>query len=363
MKKPLFVPSSNEKPELLTISFEDDPQGSLGAQLINCDKGEPFEMFSPGFAQIGRLLDGETVARKSGVRVGDVIVAVNGAGFRRFAADFDDSEVTNLSKDSYIPNDNNVLHLGRGEAYDALLTKIKTIKSAGSPPLVLSLERYAWDAKVNSWPRFLKARDGDVPAAMKLLQDHENWKTRNLPMDLTRDGLQEVLRLKAVAEIVDGESKGFPPAVYVNFAKLQAMDSINFEDVSKAFVIFTEILLARAKDPRNPQVNQFIDTTGVGISSGLRTDLIRKIYDVFEANYPECLGKMVMYPVSNLLGKTIRQMLKFVNDNTQNKFVITDNLSDVCDAMGWDQEEIESCGGVKEFMHKHEEIGADLILE
>lgn len=38
MKKPLFVPSSNEKPELLTISFEDDPQGSLGAQLINCDK-------------------------------------------------------------------------------------------------------------------------------------------------------------------------------------------------------------------------------------------------------------------------------------------------------------------------------------
>ena len=99
-------------------------------------------MFSPGFAQIGRLLEGETVARKSGVKVGDVIVAVNGSGFRRFASDFDDSEVTNLSKDSYIPNDNNVLHLGRGEAYDALLTKIKTIKSAGSPPLVLSLERY-----------------------------------------------------------------------------------------------------------------------------------------------------------------------------------------------------------------------------
>jgi len=105
-------------------------------------QGEPFEMFSPGFAQIGRLLDGETVARKSGVMVGDVIVAVNGAGFRRFASDFDDSEVTNLSEDSYIPNDNNVLHLGRGETYDALLTKIKTIKSAGSPPLVLSLERW-----------------------------------------------------------------------------------------------------------------------------------------------------------------------------------------------------------------------------
>jgi hypothetical protein len=38
MQKPLFVPTSNEEPQLLTISFEDDPQGSLGAQLINCDK-------------------------------------------------------------------------------------------------------------------------------------------------------------------------------------------------------------------------------------------------------------------------------------------------------------------------------------
>jgi hypothetical protein len=38
MQKPLFVPTSDEKPQLLTISFEDDPQGSLGAQLINCDK-------------------------------------------------------------------------------------------------------------------------------------------------------------------------------------------------------------------------------------------------------------------------------------------------------------------------------------
>ena len=112
-------------------------------------------MFSPGYAQIGRLLEGETVARKSGVEVGDVIVAVNGSGFRRFASDFDESEVINLSKDSHIPNDNNVLHLGTCEAYDALLTKIKTIKSAGSPPLVLSLERYVSFYPFNSGTRQL----------------------------------------------------------------------------------------------------------------------------------------------------------------------------------------------------------------
>lgn len=198
---------------------------------------------------------------------------------------------------------------------------------------------------------------------MKMLQDHENWKTQNLPMDLTRDGLQEVMRLKAVAEVDVGENKDLPPTVYVNFSKLVTMDSVNIDDVCKAFVIFTELMLVRSKDPRNPQVNQFIDLTGVGVSSGFRTELIRKIYEVFESNYPECLGKMVMYPVSTVLGTTVRHMLKFVNESTQNKFVLTNNLSEVCEAMGWDQEEIETCGGVKEFMHKHEEAGADLILE
>ena len=70
MPNPIFLSTSSEKPQLLTISFADDPEASLGAQLINCDKGEPFEMFSPGFAQIGRLLDGDTVAKKCGVKVG-----------------------------------------------------------------------------------------------------------------------------------------------------------------------------------------------------------------------------------------------------------------------------------------------------
>ena len=44
MKTPIFVPTSDEKPELLTISFEDDPKGSLGAQLINCDKVSNFSI-------------------------------------------------------------------------------------------------------------------------------------------------------------------------------------------------------------------------------------------------------------------------------------------------------------------------------
>jgi len=87
------------------------------------------------------------------------------------------------------------------------------------------------------------------------LQEHEVWKKETFPIDLTRDGIQEVLRLKAVAEIDLPQSRG-PPVVYVNIAKLQAVESIAPDDVCKAFVIFTEMMLARATDSRNPKTSQ-----------------------------------------------------------------------------------------------------------
>jgi hypothetical protein len=320
-------------------------------------------MFAPGFATIGRLLDGETVARKCGVQVGDAIVAVNSQGFRRFAADYKDDELDNLSEESYAKHDGAVLRLGQGEAYRQLMQKIKAIKAAGNPALSLSLERHGWDAKINSWPRFLEARDRDVPAAMKMMQLHEQWRVETFPIDLTRDGVQEVLRLKAVAEIDTRQNSNIPPTVYVNFSKLQSMESISPDDVTKAFVIFTELMLQRSKDPCTPKTCQFIDLSGVTISSGFRVDMLKRIYKVFEPNYPETLSKMVMYPVSAMLAKTAKTLLNFVNEKTQKKFIITNSLARVCEELGWDQREVESCGGVTEFMHKHETAGSALILE
>ena len=91
--------------------------------------------------------------------------------------------------------------------------------------------------------------------------------------------------------------------------------------------------------------------------------MLKKIYNVFEPNYPETLCKMVMYPVSTMLGTTARTLLNFVNEKTQRKFVITSSLSVVCEELGWDQREVEACGGVTEFMHKYENAGTKLLLE
>jgi hypothetical protein len=304
-----FASTSSDAPTLLNISFANDPKGSLGAQLVNSDKECSKEMFLPGYAVIGRLLPGETVARKSGVHVGEIIISVNGQGFRRFEPDYKEEDVKYLEgDDTKTELDHKVVPAGAG--YDAMLAQIKSIKAAdGDPPLVLSLERYGWDARPNSWARFLSARDDNVPAAMQMSQAHEAWRAETFPIELKSAGLQRILREKAVSEIdVECMPGDFPPTVYVNYGKLLSMQTagdITPEDVVAAFVIFTERMLAKAKDPRNPKTCQFIDLSGVGLTSGFRIEALKKIYKVFEPNYPETLFKMVMYPVSTIMVRIV----------------------------------------------------------
>lgn len=354
-------------------------------------------MFYPGYAVIGKLLKGETVARKFGVQVGDCIVAVNGQGFRRFAPDYKEGDVLAINDaDNAVTVELDNAVVSAGDAYNQLLAKIKAIKAAApEPPLILTFERYGWDARCNSWPRFLEARENNVPNAIMMQQQHEQWKSETFPIDLTKAGLQEIFKQKAISEInIESTNKDFPPTVYINYGKLQQMEKageITADEVVDAFIIFTERMLKEAADPRKPQTCQFIDLSGVSITGGFRVETLKRIYKVFEPNYPETLFKMVMYPVSSMVvssrdiakyssvssssvdplfkrfllshqGMTAKSLLGFVNAKTQSKFVITNGLDKVCEELGWDQWEVDECGGVTEFMHKHEKLGDDYLF-
>lgn len=188
-RSPLFEGMTLERPSVLTVSFEGDPSASLGAKLSSHDNGLTNEMFVPGYASVGEVLelDGRTLAIRSGVEVGDFVVAVSGEGFRRFPPDFEDSELEDVTKGIDLINleksasnvqltpeqaEEKKRLKGRvvksdkiGGTYDRLLDRIREIKSERSPsdPLEIHLERYTWDSRVHSWSRFLSARRGNVP--------------------------------------------------------------------------------------------------------------------------------------------------------------------------------------------------------
>lgn len=350
-------------------------------------------MFNPAYAVIGKLLEGETVAKKAGVKVGDCIVAINQEGYRRFAPDFPEDGLEDLSQtmtkldlsaEQKKVKNRVVTGKAPGEVYNDLLAKIKEVKKTADPndPLTLYIERYGWDAGPNSWGRFLAARDGDVPAAMQMQQTHEAWKTATFPIDLTSPALQSILKLRAISEIDVGKV----PTVYVNYAKLQSLENEQKpEDVVTAFVIATEIVLGKCDDPRQPKSCQLVDLTGVGISSGFRVDILKKvsdpfplpiryltgyshifhrqIYASFEPNYPETLEMMIMYPVSKTVAYMAKTLLSFVNERTQKKFVLTDSLDKVCDELGWDKASVEAAGGLEAFAAQNDSSGNELIFQ
>ena len=56
-------------------------------------------------------------------------------------------------------------------------------------------------------------------------------------------------------------------------------------------------------------------------------------------------------------------MLSFVNENTRNKFIITDDLVVVCKELGWNNREIENCGSVNAYMKKHVKHGLSFVFD
>ena len=324
-------------------------------------------MFIPSYATVARLVDGDTMAKKAGVCVGDAIVAVNGKGFRRFPPEFEEEEEdVSLSEEDKMLKIRVLTDVSQGDGYSALMKEIKAVKAAADPdaPLLLSLERYGWDHQSNSWERFLKARNGDVPTAMQMHQEHEKWRSSTFPIDLSNSAVQDILTSKSVSEIDIGTcGSGFPPCVYVDYAKLQSLSSSSVDSVVTSFVLMTEIILKKSDNPRNPKASQFIDLSDVSITGGMRSDILRKIYGVFEPNYPETLHRMVMYPVSRFMSKTASVLLSFVNENTSSKFVITDDIDVVCKELGWPREEVDACGGVSGFKAKHTNPSEELIVK
>ncbi|KAL7467000.1 hypothetical protein ACHAXS_007266 [Conticribra weissflogii] len=386
---PLFEGLSSEIPSILSISFASDPTASLGVQLTNHDNGLSNEMFLPGYASVAKMLDGDTLARRCGVKVGDYIVAVNGEGFRRFPPDFEDKDLEdvtegldliNLTESAEASNgrgeekQNHPELKGRvvsgkksGDVYEQLLGKIREVKSSTSP-LHISMERYMWDSRVHSWSRFLSARNGIVPQAMTMIQAHERWRNEFFPIDLTEPTLQKILKIHAVSEIDVADEEDIAATVYIDFAKLQSLrltdgsESLSME-VVKAFVLYTETLLAKAPDPRRPKTCQFVDLTGVSIKQGFNVNILKKLYATFEPNYPETLEKMVMYPVPRVMASAVNVMLSFVNENTRKKFVITDDLLVVCKELGWNIKEIETCGSINGYMKRHLKHGLSFVFE
>jgi hypothetical protein len=69
-----------------------------------------------------------------------------------------------------------------------------------------------------------------------------------------------------------------------------------------------------------------------------------------------------MYPISRTVAYMARTLLSFVNERTQKKFILTDNLDTVCEELGWDKSEVLDAGGIEGYAIRQDTSGNDLII-
>jgi hypothetical protein len=285
----LFVGTSREVGRYFHVqSLPGRHHEKLGLKLINCDTGgagssggsagsssggdhggvvlDPTAavmeyQFYPGYALVGGYTDDNDNDNdgpyRNVIRPGDMIIAINGRGFRRFAyqeGDEDEIEMeievntinntnSNNTTEITIPPPTNTMmapvELDHAVvppgtmAYRQLLEKIKAVQLAsGDPPLTLTLIRYDWDARPFAWRRFLlaaeavssstlssslsslsttisstttttpiKKNNNVVPEALRRHQNHLQWRNETFPVDISSPGVQAIFSTRTIASI------------------------------------------------------------------------------------------------------------------------------------------------------------------
>jgi hypothetical protein len=275
LQSALFVGTSREVGRYFHVqSLPGRHHEKLGLKLINCDGtggtgssgsggGAVLDptaavmeyQFYPGYALVGGYTDDNNDGPyRNVIRPGDMIIAVNGRGFRRFA--YQDGDEDEIEMEIEVNNNNNTTEIGIPPtttttmtsapipveldhavvlpgtmAYRQLLEKIKAVQLAsGDPPLTLTLIRYDWDARPFAWRRFLlaaeavsssstlsslstslstttssttpkKKNNNVVPEALRRHQNHLQWRNETFPIDISSPGVQAIFSTRTIASI------------------------------------------------------------------------------------------------------------------------------------------------------------------
>ena len=182
----------------------------------------------------------------------------------------------------------------------------------------------------------------------QMMVANEQWRAATLPIDVSGAEIQRVLKSGGVGAVKG--AGGSSPFLYVNLSEVQEL-------VKQ----FAEGAMVSSEDPRLAKVSQIIDLGGMGLN--LNTAILKRVYKVFEANYPECLDKFILFPVGRFMATAAYGLLSFVNEKTRAKFVLTNDLDVVCAELGLDRAELGDTA-LHEFVKKKGEgVGDELESE
>lgn len=194
--------------------------------------------------------------------------------------------------------------------------------------------------------------------------------------------VQEILKKQVLSECLIQE-EGYFPTLYINCVKLQTIEDCTSEDLLKVFVAFFESIIKNPVNPQCPKICHLIDLSSVSISAGLRSELLKEVYEVYEKQYPGTIYKVIIYPVPQIVAdfaaelksmrptvrrdilqsSTAKSLLNSFTNDTRARTIITDELQMVCKHTGLSVKETARYGSIMNLLERHSKIGKSMIFE
>lgn len=205
------------------------------------------------------------------------------------------------------------------------------------------------DASVHDTTRFLQARKFDVPKAVAMYRAHLDWRSKTLPIPY--DSVRDTLAARKFYMLDEKDSQG-RPAIFYCFRRFKEVDYV-VEDEIRAllYVLEEQILPSFGPSLETQQMTVLLDVSGI-TSPPLR--FLQSMNSVMEANYPERLFRLIMFPVPGWLQRMIKATLLFVDKATRDKFAYVNDVESLelfammpVDKMGVDIAELVTNGQLR----------------
>lgn len=177
------------------------------------------------------------------------------------------------------------------------------------------------DARLHDLIRFLQARKFDVSEAASMYEAHQNWRSATLP--IPHESVRATLATRKFYMLAEKDNEERPVLFYCLRRFLEA--SYVTEDEIKALVHVMEEHVGPnyGLSFETQQVTVLIDIFGIRAPP---LDFLHKMNAVMEANYPERLFRLIMFPVSSWLRKLVKTSIMFVDETSRKKFAFVNDV-------------------------------------
>ncbi|EAR84753.1 divergent CRAL/TRIO domain protein (macronuclear) [Tetrahymena thermophila SB210] len=200
--------------------------------------------------------------------------------------------------------------------------------------------------------RILLARDFDPKKSLEMWKNWVQWREQNKPETIKEQDIVE--ELKAGKAFLTGGYDIQKNPILVAVFRRHIPGAIPRETTEKFFIHYLEDALKKARQTGSGRVTIFADMVGYSNKnfSTKDSDLIKKLLSILQDNYPESLGKLIVFKPTWLFKFVYAIVKPFLSKRTKEKIVLLKKEEEILKYIS-KEELLAEYGGTSTFQYAY----------